>query len=199
MLKNNERYFISNIIYPYNELINMISQNGKIDYCDNEYSPLIDKVSNLCIKILSLFEQNEFCSIHNTSKRNDLNNSDPIFHRILSYGIKAKHGKISSSYYSDFDLKLPISIFYNPDTNIYFYKYTPLIDGEDFIENFEYIIQYLIKLYSLNIKFVNNHKVIEHKILDDNTIYIEAIDNCSSRFIRTGCRSDSDSFKVEIF
>ena len=24
-------------------------------------------------------------------------------------------------------------------------------------------------------------------------------EQCSSRFIRTGCRSDSDSFKVEIF
>ncbi len=28
---------------------------------------------------------------------------------------------------------------------------------------------------------------------------ISKLPNCSSRFIRTGCRSDSDSFKVEIF
>ena len=26
-----------------------------------------------------------------------------------------------------------------------------------------------------------------------------SLEKCSSRFIRTGCRSDSDSFKVEIF
>ncbi len=28
---------------------------------------------------------------------------------------------------------------------------------------------------------------------------LEKVENCSSRFIRTVCRSDSDSFKVEIF
>ena len=51
---------------------------------------------------------------------------------------------------------------------------------------------------------INASKVDLSKILKDeklkaieilNSKYIE----CSSRFIRTGCRSDSDSFKVEIF
>ena len=28
---------------------------------------------------------------------------------------------------------------------------------------------------------------------------VDIFENCSSRFIRTVCRSDSDSFKVEIF
>ena len=40
----------------------------------------------------------------------------------------------------------------------------------------------------------------EYKKTKDNMV-IDCInlENCSSRFIRTVCRSDSDSFKVEIF
>lgn len=71
---------------------------------------------------------------------------------------------------------------------------------EDYINNLEKSlypnITYLIKneLIDFIIKYSNEWK---DEIFSKNKDIIENI--CSSRFIRTGCRSDSDSFKVEIF
>ena len=37
------------------------------------------------------------------------------------------------------------------------------------------------------------------RVLENEKYFDSQLDFCSSRFIRTVCRSDSDSFKVEIF
>ena len=56
----------------------------------------------------------------------------------------------------------------------------------------------------------NQYELIDDSIIADGVFKLEPYDDwkeniafwiaqCSSRFIRTVCRSDSDSFKVEIF
>lgn len=166
-----------NVIHPYDELLNILNNKGHVEYFDHEYSPLIDKVSNLCNKILNVFEQSEFSSEHGKMKRNELNGSDEIFNRIFSFGIKSKHGSVASSYYIDVNLQLPVSIYYDRKNNSYSYRYTPLLNNNDFIDDFNYVIMKIIELYSLRISFKNlNKEDIKYEIKTDNTIYVKLSD-----------------------
>ena len=175
MLTNKDRYFISNIIYPFQELVQIIYDSRGILYFDDKYSPLKDKVDHLCTKILHVFEQNEFSSEHGISKRNDLNQSDEMYKRILSYAIKVKHGNVTNRHYIDVDLTLPISVFYIESENTYTTRYTPLLNEHDFITDYHFIIKHLIELYDLQITFdMKLHEKIQY--VRDNTIFVELQD-----------------------
>jgi len=191
------RYFLWNVFHPFDELLETLQNKGELEYYDDKYSPLLDKVAMLCIKILNIFEDPIFSSVHGINKRNELNNSDEVFHRILSFGIKAKHGKITSKYYDEFHLDLPLSVFYNENTNKYFYKYTPLIDNIDFVKDFRYIIDKLIELYSLRITYHQKFEDMLFDMTEDNTFYLTTIDtyNFYQNLMTHSCKIRTLKFK----
>ena len=98
MRTKQERYFICKVLFPFQEIIQLIIGMDNPTYFDDEYSPLIDKIENMCIQMLNIFEQKEFYKIYGKEKRDSLNNNSKEFHRILSLGIKSKHGEIKTYY-----------------------------------------------------------------------------------------------------
>ncbi len=172
-----ERYFISNILFPLHDLNSLLSNAEQLPtYFDDQYSPLKEKIGNICEKVLHLFEQPVFSEVHGIKKRNELNNSDSSFHRILSYGIKEKHGNVNSKYYSDTNLTLPCGAYYHEEDNKYDYGYTPIIlNGGNsfyFLDDIDHVILSLIQLYKLNLSPIQTLRPTTKKfdVVDDSIL-----------------------------
>lgn len=203
MRTNQERYFISNIIFPLQELVQLLLNHGDIPiYFDDQYSQPKEKIRNLCIQVLSIFEQPEFINFFGEGKgrdkRNEINKNDPAFHRILSHGIKAKHGAVNNKFYSDTELQLPLSVFYYGTEKKYDYKYTPIMKiGKEefhFFNDIEHVVRSLISLYQLRIdapripwtatlKYNVDGHLIKLSVLDIFSFYDEGMTSSSN--IRT--------------
>jgi len=135
MIDNKTRYFIWNFYHPIQEIKALIGASTHPVFNDERYSLLKEKLGSMCSKILHLFEQPEFSSVHGIEKRNELNGLGGSFHRILSYGIKHKHGAVTNNHYSDFELNTPICIHIFPEKARYDYFYHPKLVGDDEEEN----------------------------------------------------------------
>ena len=81
-----------------------------------------------------------------------------------------------------------------------------LIEEPLFFTQYDFHIQKLI-LHRASMKFYENYLKQKNILVEyfEDESYLELYKDeeifvyCSSRFIRTGCRRNSDSFKVEIF
>lgn len=147
-----EKYFYWNILYPFLEIESKFLT--KI-YFDQEFSPLKFEIENLCIKILSIFEHPLY---DKKQERDALNsNKSSCFHRVFSLGIKSKHGKVTSKYYSDINLKLPLVLIYYPNEEKYNYGYDVLsyCNGKEsqFFNDLSLTLYEMIHLFSLKISF----------------------------------------------
>ncbi len=144
-------------MHPCNEIKHLIGLIGQPIYNDDQYSLLKERIGLLCSKTLHIFEQPEFSQKHGKSKREELNQNDDSFHRVLSYGIKEKHGRVTSRHYSDFDLNIPLSTYVYQDELKYDYFYHPNLISKNFeefslLDDLSHVIGTLIFLYGLNIK-----------------------------------------------
>ncbi len=152
MALEKEKYFYWNILYPFFEIESKLL--NKV-YFDQEFSPLKFEIENLCIKILSIFEHPLF----NKKQERDNLNSDmsSCFHRVFSLGIKSKHGNVTSKYYSDIDLELPLVLIYYPNEEKYNYGYNVLSysNGHEsqFFNDLSLVLYKIINLFALNISF----------------------------------------------
>ncbi len=182
MLTNQERYFIWNIIHPCNELKALIGLSGQPIYNDDQYSILKERIGLLCTKILHIFEQPEFSASYGKTKREELNQNDSMFHRVLSYGIKEKHGSINSKYYSGYDLRLPLSAYVFSNELKYDYFYHPMLKDDDnvefsLLEDLTHVINSLITLYILNIKEIEPlFQPYPKYAVANNTVHLHPVD-----------------------
>ena len=150
-------------MFPLQETITLLSKKeDKLLYFDDKYSPPKEKIGNLCLQILHIFEQPEF-SIYGKQKRDELNKKNTAFYRIFSHAIKVKHGKVNSSYYSDSILKLPMIAYYIEKDQMYNYGYTPVIeiDGSEycFFKDYFFVVDELIKILELNLNIQINYDI----------------------------------------
>jgi hypothetical protein len=182
MLTNQERYFIWNIIHPCNELKTLIGLSNPPIYNDDQYSILKERIGLLCTKVLHIFEQPEFSTAHGKAKREELNKNDSMFHRVLSYGIKEKHGSINSQYYSVYVLNLPLSAYVFSNELKYDYFYHPMLKNDSnvefsLLEDLTHVINILISLYALNIKEIEPLFQPSSKYaISNNTVNLHPID-----------------------
>lgn len=212
MLTNQERYFIWNILYPSNEIKRLIGLLNQPIYNDDQYSLLKERIGLLCEKVLHIFEQPEFSHIHGKTKREELNQNDNSFHRVLSYGIKEKHGQITNKYYSEFDLHIPLSVYIYKNDMKYDYFYHPTLknsNSEEFslLKDLSHVINTLISLYGLNISKVESMFQTNPKYqIGNNTINLHPIDTynyfdngmTSSVNIRTYEQNNGDWIPVDL-
>jgi len=202
MLTNQERYFIWSILHPSNELRGLAGLDGQPIYNDDQYSLLKERIGLLCTKVLHIFEQPDFSTSHGTSKRNELNGNDPRFHRVLSYGIKEKHGSINKQYYSNFELCIPLSAYVFSDELMYDYFYHPTLkdgSGNEFslLEDLSHAVNYLISLYGLNIKKPEPmFKLAPKYSISDNTVNLHPVDTYG--YIENGMSSSTNLRTFEI-
>jgi|GEM_PF-3271362 hypothetical protein len=182
MLTNSERYFIWNIIHPCNELRTLIGLSSQPIYHDDKYSILKERIGLLCTKVLHVFEQPEFSSLYGKTKREELNKNDSKFHRVLSYGIKEKHGSINNQYYSSYNLSLPLSAYAFSSELKYDYFYHPTLNNDtndefSLLEDLTHVINSLIRLYGLNINEIEClFKPSTKYTIANNTINIHLVD-----------------------
>ncbi|NOH73444.1 hypothetical protein F0225_19220 [Vibrio pectenicida] len=183
MLDNKVRYFIWNVIHPINEIFHLVGKKSLPIYNDDQYSLLQEKLGRVCAKVLHVFEQPEFSTEHGIAKRNELNKEGGAFHRVLSFGIKEKHGRVSSQNYSEFDLIIPLCAYLYTDSKTYDYFYAPQLRDEggreySILEDLEHCISSLIALYDLRIQFNIKLCAIEPKYsVENETVNLHTIDS----------------------
>lgn len=212
MLTDQERYFIWNIVHPCNEIKHLVGLAGQPIYNDDQYSLLKERIGLLCAKVLHIFEQPEFSTVYGKEKREELNRNDASFHRVLSYGIKEKHGQIASRHYSEFDLKIPLSAYVYRNELKYDYFYHPILIGENpeefsLLFDFSHVIETLASLYNLNVAMMKPmfDPLPRYKIIN-NTINMHPIDiynyfdsgMTSSLQIRTYEQHDNNWIPVDL-
>lgn len=182
MLTNQERYFIWNIVHPSNEIKRLIGVMGRPIYNDDQYSFLKERIGLLCAKVLHIFEQPEFSVVYGKAKREELNRTDACFHRVLSYGIKEKHGQVTNSHYSEFNLNIPLSAYVYQERLRYDYFYHPNLinsNSEEFslLEDLSHVIGALVSLYGLNITRVEPMFRPSPKYpIENNTVHLHPVD-----------------------
>lgn len=177
MLTKKERYFIWNIVHPIRTIKELMGSDNYPILNDHDYSILKDLVGSICSKVLHIFEQAEFSVEHGKPKRNELNGSDNSFHRILSYGIKHKHGVVNNPNYSNVELITPICAYVFSDKKKYDYFYRPQLvtdDGESHcvLEDLDHCINEIINLYQLRIAPQNKMLDIKERydLVDDTPV-----------------------------
>ncbi|MDR9499475.1 MAG: hypothetical protein RI556_09895 [Hydrogenovibrio sp.] len=182
MLTNQERYFIWNIVHPSNEIKHLIGVMGQPIYNDDQYSLLKERIGLLCAKVLHIFEQPEFSVAYGKKKREEMNRNDACFHRVLSYGIKEKHGQITNKHYSELNLNIPLSVYVYQERLKYDYFYHPNLinsNSEEFslLEDLSHAIGTLVSLYGLSIKGMEPMFQPSPKYpVENNTIHLHPID-----------------------
>lgn len=185
MIDKKIRYFVWRFYYPVQEIKTLIGANTHPIFNDEQYSLLKDKLGSICINILHIFEQPEFSSIHGITKRNELNQLNSRFHRVLSYGIKYKHGEVTNPHYSNFQLNTPICAYIFAENGKYDYFYHPNLVGEDgiqhsLLDDLEYCLLQIIDMFGLSIKSMNKMFEIKEKYeYKDDKLRIQLIDNYS--------------------
>lgn len=189
-----EKYFYWNILYPFLEIESKLL--NKV-YFDQEFSPLRFEIENLCIKILSIFEYPLF---DKKQERENLNkNKSSSLHRVLSLGIKSKHGVVTNKNYSDIDLTLPLVLIYYPEQEKYNYAYDILsqYNGKEnrFFNDITLVISEMIDLFSLKIPFYEKRNLFLPKYNYSGFFDVHMLD--THNFIGLGL-SPSVSFKTFI-
>lgn len=171
MISDIERYFICNILHTYEEIIKL---SGVIDlplYNDENYSILNSKLVHISINLLHFFEQKQFNDILNISIRNRLNfDKSSYFHRVFSYAIKSKHGKVENKNYTDSELKLPLCLYIYNDDLLYDYFYQPYLyfnnQEYSFFEDLYLTISEVMKLIgikNIQIPTIHTPQKIQHR------------------------------------
>ena len=128
MLPDINRYFICNILHIYEEVIQISGISTLPLYNDDKFSILNNKLSNLSVNLLHIFEQNQFQNILNITQRNLLNSDkNSPYHRVFSFAIKSKHGTVENKNYSDLNFNLPLCVYVFEDELTYDYFYQPYI------------------------------------------------------------------------
>lgn len=182
MVSDIERYFICNILHTYEEIIVISGILNLPFYNDETYSILNNKLSHLSINLLHIFEHKKFEHLLNIPIRNQLNSDkNSHYHRVFSYAIKSKHGKIENKNYTDSSLKLPLCVYIFKDDLVYDYFYQPHLFSKNkeyfFLEDLYLTIIEVMKLSGINnIKLPQIHIPQKKYSIENNILAIDVID-----------------------
>lgn len=117
----------------------------------------------------------------------NLNRLEELYTKLYSYD-KVSLNEILNTQISKYDLQMKINELQTTKDNLYLSLEQISYEKIDKIDD------------SLVLKDINRQQIEEQLIFHPKIQTLQTTSQkCSSRFIRTVCRSDSDSFKVEIF